>query len=106
MGCDAPRLSDAGWERKAGRRFLVRDHLWPAGSNVRIAGSAVAARSQHRMVADEMTCVLWDTDAAELGMADVSSAAVMEEHREIISEIGSLDAIQTLTAWLSESAVA
>jgi len=47
--------------------------------------------------------VIWDTGEAELSMGDVASALVAEEHREITSEIGLQDAIQTLTTWLTES---
>jgi hypothetical protein len=47
--------------------------------------------------------VIWDTGEAELSMADVASARVAEEHREITSEIGLRDATETLLAWLSDS---
>jgi len=44
--------------------------------------------------------VLWSSGEAELGMADVASGEVTEEHREITSEIGLRDATMTLMAWL------
>jgi hypothetical protein len=50
--------------------------------------------------------VLWSSGEAELGMADVASGEITEEHREITSEIGLRDATMTLMAWvgnLSES---
>jgi hypothetical protein len=35
-------------------------------------------------------------------MGDVASDAVLQEHREITSEIGLRDATETLVAWLRE----
>jgi hypothetical protein len=46
--------------------------------------------------------VIWETGEAELSMGDVASDAVMQEHREITSEIGLRDATETLVAWLRE----
>jgi hypothetical protein len=47
--------------------------------------------------------VVWDTGEAELSMGDVSSGNVIEEHREITSEIGLRDATETLVAWVGSS---
>jgi hypothetical protein len=61
--------------------------------------ASVTVASAHRIA----RLVIWDTGEAELSMGDVASAAVAEEHREITSEIGLRDAMETLVAWLSES---
>jgi hypothetical protein len=47
--------------------------------------------------------VVWDTGEAELSMGDVSSGNVEEEHREITSSIGLLDATQTMIGWVGAS---
>lgn len=47
--------------------------------------------------------VIWETGEAELSMGDVASAAVLEEHREVTSELGLRDATETLVAWVRES---
>ncbi len=46
--------------------------------------------------------VIWETGEAELSMGDVSTGAVLEEHREITSEIGLRDSAETMLAWLRE----
>jgi hypothetical protein len=50
--------------------------------------------------------VVWDTGEAELGMGDVSSGNVKEEHREITSKIGLRDATKTMISWVDESELA
>ena len=47
--------------------------------------------------------VIWDTGEAELSLADAASNDVVEEHREITSQIGIRDATETLLAWLKQS---
>jgi hypothetical protein len=47
--------------------------------------------------------VVWDTGEAELTLGDAGSDEVVEEHREITSQIGLQDATQTLLAWLEAS---
>ena len=47
--------------------------------------------------------VIWETGEAELSMGDIASTAVLQEHREITSEIGLHDATETLVEWLRES---
>jgi hypothetical protein len=46
--------------------------------------------------------VVWDTGEAALSMGDVDSGNVVDEHREITSQIGLRDATQTLLSWLGE----
>lgn len=47
--------------------------------------------------------VVWNTGEAELTLGDVGSDTVVEEHREITSQIGLQDATQTLLEWLKAS---
>jgi len=47
--------------------------------------------------------VIWDTGEAELSFGDATAGVVTEDHREITSEIGLRDAVETLLAWMSES---
>lgn len=44
--------------------------------------------------------VVWDTGEAQLSMGDVDSAVIIEEYREITSNIGLRDATETIVAWL------
>jgi hypothetical protein len=46
--------------------------------------------------------VIWDSGEADLSMGDVGSATVVQEHREITSQIGLRDATETLVTWLDE----
>ena len=47
--------------------------------------------------------VIWDTGEAELSIGDATSGVITDDHREITTEIGLRDAVETLLAWLSES---
>jgi hypothetical protein len=47
--------------------------------------------------------VVWESGEAELSFGDVESNDVVEEHREITSQIGMRDATETLLAWLERS---
>jgi hypothetical protein len=46
--------------------------------------------------------VVWETGEAELSLGDVGSDSVVEEHREITSQIGMQDATETLLGWLEQ----
>jgi hypothetical protein len=46
--------------------------------------------------------VVWETGEAELNLGDIGSNDVMEEHREITSQIGIRDATETLLVWLGQ----
>jgi hypothetical protein len=47
--------------------------------------------------------VVWETGEAELSLGDVGTNDVVEEHREITSQIGIRDATETLLGWLEQS---
>jgi hypothetical protein len=47
--------------------------------------------------------ILWETGEAELSLGDISSSEVSEQHREITSRIGLIDAAETIIEWLDEN---
>jgi hypothetical protein len=60
---------------------------------------SITIASAHRI--GELT--VWSNGEAELGMGDVDSGMVSEEHREITSTIGLQDATETLIAWVRQA---
>lgn len=88
---------DAHQKSLAGDGYQVEVTESPADRGKQSASMTIT--SAHRIG----RIVLWDTGEAELSMADVASATVVEEHREITSEIGLRDATESLLAWLSDS---
>ena len=68
------------------------------------SGGKVAARIDATSTRGFGQLIVWTTGEAELVIADVSSGRIaIDEHREITSEIGMKDAMQTLYAHLVES---
>jgi hypothetical protein len=62
-------------------------------------------RSSSLMIASSQRVgqlVIWETGEAELGLGDISSSKISEQHREITSHIGIIDAIETIIEWLDE----
>ncbi len=69
----------------------------PSGRAKRSAALTVASSQRIGQL------VVWETGEAELSLGDVGSDELVEEHREITSQIGIRDATETLMAWLRQS---